>query len=762
MKAIWASGFENEVNCTLGFSLKLPNTKKIKLRLAVSNTCRVFVNESFVWYGPQRTAHGFAAAQQLDLEKYLVEDENFITVEVASYNIENFYTLKEVPFFSAEIIVDGVIFAQSDDFKVYWLNDRISKVQRYSPQRPFTEAYIAYNRSLLYLGRSEYPQIDIITVDGKKIVDVIAPKCDFKKFLNADVIETGDVTYRKSINPLNNRIFENINNEAKGFLREEWEAKLSDEALSFKYFADTNIVSDYISENRYALMNFGRNATGFTEFEIEVIEPSEIYFLFDELIWDEVYEQPEYKGILQPENAKPLVLCRTKTACNTIKWNLDVGCYNLMSFEPYTMQYGKIVVSKGRIILKKSGIRLFETSAVDNISFNSDDEQLNKIFIAASNTLAQNAVDILMDCPSRERAGWMCDSYFMAKAEKLLTGKNVAEKNLLMSYSMMPKLETIPDKMLPMCYPADIEGRNIPNWAMWYVMELEDYYCRSNDGEMITKSRDKVYGLVDYFKQFENEIGLLENLEGWVFVEWSMANKFVTQVNIPTNILYCAMLKAISRLYGDIELSLKSDKLKDTIIEESFDGEYFCDQLVRENGRLIRSQNYTETCQYYAFFFDIADKQSFRSLYNTLFKNIDLKGVVSDSKLYPANAFVGKYLCMLYLLKVGKAADILEKIKDYLLPMAERTQTLWELDQSTASCCHGFAAVASNIIVGATTGFLYVDENNKIIVFNNNFCKEGSFKVSIPINDGMLEIDCENGNRDFKLSKDCKYTVVFE
>ena len=31
-----------------------------------------------------------------------------------------------------------------------------------------------------------------------------------------------------------------------------------------------------------------------------------------------------------------------------------------------------------------------------------------------------------MDCPSRERAGWLCDSYFTAKTEYVLTGTNCA------------------------------------------------------------------------------------------------------------------------------------------------------------------------------------------------------------------------------------------------------------------------------------------------------------------------------------------------
>ena len=41
-------------------------------------------------------------------------------------------------------------------------------------------------------------------------------------------------------------------------------------------------------------------------------------------------------------------------------------------------------------------------------------------YSGAIRTFAHNAVDLYSDCPSRERAGWLCDSYFSAKTEYCL------------------------------------------------------------------------------------------------------------------------------------------------------------------------------------------------------------------------------------------------------------------------------------------------------------------------------------------------------
>jgi len=43
---------------------------------------------------------------------------------------------------------------------------------------------------------------------------------------------------------------------------------------------------------------------------------------------------------------------------------------------------------------------------------------------AAVETFRQNVLDVYMDCPSRERGGWLCDSFFTSRIEKLLTGSS--------------------------------------------------------------------------------------------------------------------------------------------------------------------------------------------------------------------------------------------------------------------------------------------------------------------------------------------------
>jgi len=96
-----------------------------------------------------------------------------------------------------------------------------------------------------------------------------------------------------------------------------------------------------------------------------------------------------------------------------------------------------------------------------------------------------------------------------------------------------------------MCYPADhYDGNYIPNWALWFVMQLEEYNARSGDRATIDALQPRVLRLFEFFRQYENEDGLLEKLPSWVFVEWSAAAQFVQDVNYPSNMLYAGALTA--------------------------------------------------------------------------------------------------------------------------------------------------------------------------------------------------------------------------
>ena len=255
-----------------------------------------------------------------------------------------------------------------------------------------------------------------------------------------------------------------------------------------------------------------------------------------------------------------------------------------------------------------------------------------------------------------------------------------------------------------MCYPADHpNGLYIPNWTMWYILELEQYVNRTGDEDLKVLSENNVRGLLEFFKKYENELGLLEDLEGWVFIEWSKCNapEYVSGINFPTNMLWAAALEAAARLYGWQALTEKAQKIKAVIRKLSWNGTFFEDNMLRdETGKPVQTGHTTETAQYYAFYFGIAAPESHPSLWKLLQTQFgprrDRETVYPT--VYPSNAIVGNYLRLELLMRYGYPEQVLQECKDFFTPMAQLTGTPWEHNRLSASLNHGFASIAAQYI----------------------------------------------------------------
>ena len=248
--------------------------------------------------------------------------------------------------------------------------------------------------------------------------------------------------------------------------------------------------------------------------------------------------------------------------------------------------------------------------------------------------------------------------------------------------------------MVPMCYPAEpLRNEFIPNWAMFFIIQLDEARrLRRLPAAWQPLVRRRVQGLVRYFRQFENERGLLERLKSWVFVEWSKANDYVQDVNFPTNMLYAMTLRSAARLLGDKQLAKQADQIDATVRELSWRNGQFLDHAFRDHhGGLVVREDATEVCQYYAFFTGLASPKREKELWQRLVR-------ADYGKLHPANVFVGKIMRFQLLIENGEYDAARSEVMKSYLPMAKTTGTLWELFQKNVSCNHGFTSYVAVLI----------------------------------------------------------------
>lgn len=666
---VWEKGKEREKNYFLRFVSIVPPRGIV--RIAASSIYRVFIDGKFLYTGPARAAHGY---YRVDEVEYFSEEKQTceIKIEVGAYNCNSFEYLDEAGFLQCEIEADGKVVAATGrfGFTAVLMAEKLQKVQRYSFQRTFCEEYD-------YRRLPDTESVVLAAQPCKKLLSRGIPQQTFPEWTVKKVISAGTVHRDTEGTYPRFRYVENIGAKLKGFSESQVETHLLQDAASLVCTNTTNRSDDsQLISNTFQLRDVGQDITGLIVLEVTAESETDLYLLFDEIL-----------------TQGDIDFTRLETT-NAVRFRLIKGRYFLQTFEPYTFRYLKLISLGGNCTLHSVAIRQMVSSVAIRPQMISD-PTLKRIYCAGVETFRQNAVDIFMDCPSRERAGWLCDSFFTARTEYTLTGECAIERNFLENYLLPKSFACIPPGMVPMCYPADhYDGVFIPNWAMWLVLELKEYLERSGDREMILRFKERVYELIGYLDSFLNSDGLLENLEGWVFLEWSKANELTGGVNYPSNMLYAHMLDFAGKLYADEKLQMRSWNMVQIIRQQSFDGEFFHDHAIRKDGKLTPEPECTETCQYYAFFCRIAQPEKDVSLWKKLVSEFGPKRKVTGAypQIYFANAFIGNYLRLELLYRNHLYDQLKQEIAGYFAFMADTAGTLWEHDSPTASCCHGFAS----------------------------------------------------------------------
>ena len=689
--AVWAEGQKNQMKRAFAFVLDLGKKQMGEICLSAASCYKVIADGKLMGFGPNRTAHGYARAAVYPF------NAQYITVEVQSHFVPNFCWVKREPFFACVLKTESGKEYFAEDFNCFALSDRVQKVRRYSFQRGFCETYInEKDRTALYFCKPQnaFPRVKTEKAELPHLLPSETLNPALSEIFAEKVIDSGYCKTSPEIAVYVDRTETLIGTVIEGFKRGEWQDFSTDEISRITYLSGAKS-GDYA----YETLDFSRIVTGIVEVEIIAGNAGEVFFAFDEILSDE-----------KLKTIKPF---RGDTA-NVFKWTVKkAGVYNLSAFEPYAFRYANVITSAG--VKANVKVRAYENPEAGKMLFECDDKKIERIMEAARHTFAHNAVDLLTDCPSRERAGWLSDSFFSSVAERVFTGDNKVERAFLQNYILADK-SGHPKGMIPRCYPADYyeEDGFIPNWSLWYILEIYKYFTQYGYDETVEKSRANVEGILNYFVDFENEFGVLEDLKGWIFVEWSAANNsdHINGINVPSNACYYASLLAAAKVYGIKGLKEKAEKVKDYLLKNAYVDGFFVDNLIRnEKGDIIPTENYTETCQYYMFFFKCADKHTHKELFDKMLNEYGKSdssasgGNPVKKQLTPSNMIYGVYMRLELLMREQKRVELLNECVRYFYDMTQKTGTLWENNTASASCDHGFASYVSRFIIYALFGF---------------------------------------------------------
>lgn len=665
-KPVWLEGSEKEVNKCIELICKSKEISNGILKITGATCYQVFADGKIIHYGPARKAEGFSAMDILRLSEV-----SEILIRVMGYNCRSFAGITKPSFIQAEIEKDGEVVAATGTggFENYDAIYHKQKVMRYSYQRYFVESY-DYNQYRKPIELSEVSAKD-------KLVYRKVPYGEYK-YIKEEKFKSGKWEYTNERRFPLFEFLDKPDDNFTHFLWEELDSHAYDEYLKIKCDYNGNEHSDVrVSKGECRLYDFEKIEAGFIRLRVKIKKPARIFLAFSEQL-----------------NADGRPAMNPTKSVNVIEWILPVGEYDLITIEAYSLKYAEVIVTDGEAEIDYVGIcEVAFPSSEMNLNI-PEDSELAEIYMAAAKTFRHNTIDIFMDCPSRERAGWLCDTFYTARAEYYFTGKTTVEGEFLNNYLQSPYVVN-QKGMVNMCYPADVfSGSFIPQWVMWYVLEIDEYINSRRgviDGGLLKK---QFYDILTWFEENENEYGLLEDLDGWNFVEWSAVNNRVYNVSYPTNMLYAKMLEVIGRIYNRDDIKGKADVLRKKIREMAFDGKLFCDRAVRtHDGELENTDERSEVTQYYALISDTADisDDTFSYMRHMV---LDVFGPNRKdfTEIEFADSMPGLYMRMDLLIRWGRYEQLLDEIRDYFTNMARETGTLWERYEGKASRDHGFTS----------------------------------------------------------------------
>lgn len=701
-KPIFPKKKSEEMNVFAAFQADVSSLSNATIFITASTFYRLYVNGKFVGEGPARTARGYARVDEIELSRYNLP-ANTITVFVSGYYCRSLSTVCEPSFLTAEVRKgDTVLAATGKDFRAFLPKTRIQKVPRYSLQRHFMEIYdfssgISHNKEAeesldLYLPANE-PAVEIETVAPPLYLPRKAPYPCYE-----DINLTSASSRGKLIEDSGRTIHTNFYSaEPEGqFPAEEIVYHPYEWIQAFKCSSDASDTPLPVKLNtgEYAMFDFGKIEVGFIKFTATCEEESDIIIGFSE---DSDKEQFTFTDM---------------HVQNTVEWILPANkTIRAMSFEPYTLKHLIVAVKKGSVSLQNIGIKSFVRDIREVSVPKMSDPILTNIYQAAMRTFSHNALDLFTDCPSRERSGWLCDSYFTAQTEYMLYHETPTEDAFLENFLLFEDTEgNYPFGVIPMTYPSDnlTNSKFIPQWTMWFILEAEQYINERNHGDMREAFQKRIYDLLTFYEKYEDEDGLLESLPSWNFVEWSRANEWTKDVSYPTNFLYAKVLECVYRIYNDENAKKKAERVRKTTIDQSFNGTLFRDHAVRKDGKLQILEDISEACQYYAILFGGVDlkEEKYKELERLVLKVVGAKRTEVHEEIAEINAFIGAYLRLKVLLLLNEDELLLRNVKDFFGSMGEETGTLWEYRERHGSRDHGFASFA----IVAIRKALHLDE----------------------------------------------------
>ncbi len=717
-KPIFLKELEEKYNVQAGFRRDfeleaLPQTAQ--LAITARSFYRLYVNGAVVMHGPARTAHGYARVDVVDILPQLRRGTNALAVELtAGVGVQGGYSNDctcESSMLLAELwLDDACAFATDADWDAIHLTQREEYTERISHCRQSAEVYRLDND---YTAWRTGPRTAVKTLHWQKAAVCAAPRPQLltrpmplptlEKQGHARLVWTGAAHIDRSI-PCTGPWYETMHADHYARLSERplfdyvqtVDRPLPEGAAVQPFGAGGIAVTGMPAGETFAAMyDFGRPLLGFLGLTVSCEMPCTL----DIVHLEAMAEYDDKQTALGAANP-------------VTRLHLPAGSWQFLTMEPALLRYMRLYFrgtdgkGPGRCTVQELHVREYAYPDSRSAAFHCSDEDVNRLFEASYQTMRLNTLDIFMDCPDRERGGWLCDSLWTARAAAHLLGDHSVERAHIENFLLAPYGDGIgaPNNFFPEVYPgAKMPGAPaITTWSFWLMLELAEYVERTGDLALALDHQKRVEDFVTGTARYIGPYGLLQDMPH-IFIDWSQSNspENTQPISTAANALYAYMLRRLGQLYHRTEWTAAGDKVRSILRaallaqgEPTYmDRPYFPDTLhPAADGGLRPGGSYTEACQYTILWAELFDKEEIPAIARSVLYTMGPAPLKAhDPMVGAAQIFIGLCIRCALLAKWGETELLLRELRALYLPqLSEGPGTLWEnVTLHNTSRCHG-------------------------------------------------------------------------
>ncbi|MBQ3508072.1 MAG: hypothetical protein IJA91_05920, partial [Clostridia bacterium] len=673
---------------------------RVVIRLTARNVYRLYINGKIVMHGPARTAHEYCRIDEIDITDRLIDGVNHIAVEVVEYGnrcdgynrYSNDSTMED-GLFIAEIDADGQILTATgrDEWQVCRIYAREPRSERISHSRACTEIYTLDDAYYLWkLGLDDFVPAILLEQEPvylahealmssledssfDHLLDYGACRMDSEKRLTALFYE------------VNSPYYESLPEHPTADCRRTVESDLG--RVHAEYGEDGVCFDPAYTDDFYALWDGGESRVGFIRLAVTCEQAGVIDLVHSELLSTDG-TIPYYHNIVT-------------------RLHVPAGLTEFVTMEPALARY-VMVYFRGVGAVTVHNLSILDDAYPDECrtSFLCSDENVNRLYQAAKKTLLLNTRDIFMDCPERERGGWLCDSLWTARAAALMLSDSRVEREFLENFLLTPA-DGMFHGFFPEVYPAlkpsykDMTG--ITTWSFWLMCEVCEFIRRTGDITFRKQHKPRISAFVAGTKDFLGSSGLLENLP-WLFVDWSMSNygEYQHPVSTPANALYAYMMTELGETFGQPDWVAEGQRVRSLLRKaiigngDATDVKYIPDSFnIDENGTLHSRDRYSEAAMYTALWSGLFTVEEAPQLVKAVRDKMGPAPLYAkDPTVGGSQLFIGLCIRLDMLSRQGYYNKMYEDMRAIFDPqLKEGPGTLWENEAiDTSSRCHGFTA----------------------------------------------------------------------